>query len=116
MMDVSDGLLIDAGRLGHASAIGITIELDRVPLSDAYLRSLGEDRPARLRAATAGDDYELLFTAPEDASGRIATLADALGLPLTRIGRCQEGAGLRLVDAAGEVPLPARLGYEHGAA
>ncbi len=116
MMDVSDGLLIDAARLGRASAVGVTIELDQVPLSDNYLAALGDGRPARLRAATAGDDYELLFTAPAGTSGRIAALAETLGLKLTRVGRCEAGAGLRLVDAQGEVPLPARLGYEHGAA
>ncbi len=116
MMDVSDGLLIDAARLGHASGVGVTIELDQVPLSESYVRALGDDRPARLQAATAGDDYELLFTAPAEMGGRIAALAETLGLPLTRVGRCEAGAGLRLVDRAGEVPLPERLGYEHGAA
>jgi thiamine-monophosphate kinase len=113
MMDVSDGLLIDAGRLGHTSGVGVTIELDQVPLSEAFLAALGDARPARLRAATAGDDYELLFTAPAGAGARIANLAETLGLPLTRIGRCEAGAGLRLVDGEGEVPLPTRLGWEH---
>jgi thiamine-monophosphate kinase len=115
MMDVSDGLLIDAARLGQASGVGIRIELDSVPLSPAFLEALGESRAARLRAATAGDDYELLFTAPRDAGAWIARLAEALGLPLTRIGACEAGAGLKLVDAAGDVPLPERLGYEHEA-
>jgi thiamine-monophosphate kinase len=113
MMDVSDGLLIDAARLGRASGVGIRIELDRVPLSHAYLDALGGSRAARIRAATAGDDYELLFTAPRDDGARIADLSDRLGLPLTRIGQCEAGAGLKLVDAAGAVPLPERLGYEH---
>jgi thiamine-monophosphate kinase len=115
MMDVSDGLLIDAGRLGQASGVGIRIELDRVPLSQAYLSALGGSRGARVRAATAGDDYELLFTAAWDDGARIAGLAEQLGLPLTRIGQCEAGAGLMLVDAEGDVPLPERLGYEHQA-
>jgi thiamine-monophosphate kinase len=115
MMDVSDGLLIDAQRLGHASGVRVTIELDQVPLSQPFSAALGHARPARLRAATAGDDYELLFTAPEAASRRMAMLAERLDLPLTRIGRCDGGAGLRLMDGQGEMPLPGRLGYEHGA-
>jgi thiamine-monophosphate kinase len=116
MMDVSDGLLIDAARLGHASGVGITIELDQVPLSPNYLAALGGGRAARLRAASAGDDYELLFTAPARSGARIAQLAETLGLPLTRIGRCEAGAGLQLRDGDAPVPLPERLGYEHGAA
>ena len=115
MMDVSDGLLIDASRLGHASGLGITIALDQLPLSPAYLAALGDDRTARLRAATAGDDYELLFTAPAEGRLRISTLAEELGLPLTRIGACAAGAGLKLADAEGSVPLPGSLGYEHDA-
>jgi thiamine-monophosphate kinase len=115
MMDVSDGLLIDAGRLAQASGVGIRIDLDRVPLSQAYVGALGRSRAARVRAATAGDDYELLFTVPRELGPRIAGLSEALGLPLTRIGTCEAGAGLRLVDAEGDVPLPERLGYEHRA-
>lgn len=114
MMDVSDGLLIDAARLGHASGMGVALELDIVPLSDAFLTALGDGREARLRAATAGDDYELLFTAPTQTRHCIAELAERLGLPLTRIGRIEPGAGLTLTDAEGAILVPDRLGYEHG--
>jgi thiamine-monophosphate kinase len=110
MMDVSDGLLIDAHRLAAASACGIDLALDAVPLSDAYLAACGT---ARLEAATAGDDYELLFTASPDAAPRLLALADQLGLPLTRIGACVAGAGLRLSDRGAPVPLPPSLGFEH---
>jgi thiamine-monophosphate kinase len=114
MMDVSDGLLIDAGRMGHASRAGITIELHQVPLSDAYLAAVGEDREARLRAATAGDDYELLFAASPEAAPQLHAAAEELGLPFTRIGRFEAGAGLSLNDGDGPVPLPEQLGWEHG--
>lgn len=116
MMDVSDGLLIDAARMAHASAAGVTIELDDVPLSEALLAAAGGARKARLRAVTAGDDYELLFAAPADASPQILGIAEQIGLPLTRIGRFEKGAGLSLTQAGEAVPLPPRLGYEHGAA
>ena len=116
MMDVSDGLLIDATRMAHASSVGVTIDLEGVPLSDTFLAALAGAREARLRAATAGDDYELLFAAPADASAQILRLAEEIGLALTRIGRFEEGAGLSLSQAGEAVPLPPRLGYEHGAA
>jgi thiamine-monophosphate kinase len=107
MMDVSDGLLIDAERMAAASGCGVEIELDAVPLSEA--------NPAPpLEAATAGDDYELLFaTAPADAAAVLA-LGEEIGLPLSRIGRCAAGAGLSLTAGGAPVPLPATLGFEHG--
>jgi len=111
MMDVSDGLLIDAARLAAASACGIDLALDSVPLSETYLAACGE---ARLEAATAGDDYELLFTAPPDAAPALLALAEELGLPFSRIGVCVDGAGLALSEGGGPVPLPPRLGFEHG--
>jgi thiamine-monophosphate kinase len=103
MMDVSDGLLIDAQRMAAASGLAVTIDLDLVSLSVAYRAWPGADP---LHAATAGDDYELLFAGPAD-----------LPLPVdaTRIGRFAEGRGLTLTQDGQTLPLPDRLGFEHAA-
>lgn len=109
MMDVSDGLLIDSGRMAEASGLAVTIDLSLIPLSDALVAATGEGRAARLQAATAGDDYELLFAAP-------STFAPPLlagDPPLTCVGRFDAGAGLTLRDGSQAVPLPGRLGFEH---
>jgi thiamine-monophosphate kinase len=111
MMDVSDGLLIDARRMAEASGCRATIDLETVPLSEAYLRYRGE---TRLEAATAGDDYELLFAAAHDAAPAILSLSDEIGLSLTRIGAFAAGTGLALTEDGAPVPLPERLGFEHG--
>jgi thiamine-monophosphate kinase len=105
-MDVSDGLLIDAQRLAAASGIGLAIALDAVPLG----------RPATgvddlLARVTAGDDYELLFTAPADVD--IAALAGPSRTPVTRIGAVMAGSGLSLSHAGQPITTPARLGWEH---
>lgn len=102
MMDISDGLLIDARRMADASGIGILI--DHVPLSDAFLALHGGD--ARIMAATGGDDYELLFAAPPGMT---------LPVPAIPVGRCEAGAGLRLMLDGKPTPLPERLGYQHAA-
>ena len=86
-----------------------------MPLSDDFLALRGADRDARLDAVAAGDDYELLFAAPPGMAVRLLALAEEIGLPLTRIGRFVHGAGLTLTDGDEELPLPARLGFEHGA-
>ena len=93
MMDVSDGLLIDAGRIAAASGVAITVALDAVPVA-------GEP----LAAVTAGDDYELLFTLPADAACPVAA---------TRVGTVAAGSGLHLTRDGQPLPLPARLGYRH---
>jgi thiamine-monophosphate kinase len=105
MMDVSDGLLIDAGRLAEASGVAAMIDLDAIPLSTDFVAMAGEDRVARLRAATSGDDYQLLFTS--------ALPLPALPCPVTRIGQMAKGSGLRVHDTDGTVPLPAELGWVH---
>jgi thiamine-monophosphate kinase len=113
MMDVSDGLLIDSARLAEASGVGIEIDLAQIPLSQAFLSSLGEGREARLAAATAGDDYELLFAAAPDRTAEILALQGELGLSLSRIGALAEGSGLRLTDRDEPLPLPPSLGWIH---
>ena len=110
-MDVSDGLLIDLQRLAEASGCAAEVDLDALPLSRAFIAERGQDRRARLFAATGGDDYALLAALPEDF--------DPLGLPLpsdstiTAVGRLAEGSGITLRDATGPVELPERMGYEH---
>jgi thiamine-monophosphate kinase len=113
MADVSDGLLLDAGRIGQASGLAVAIDLDAVPLSPEAVALAGDDRAARLAAATAGDDYELVFAAPDSATDALLALAGPLGLAFTPIGRFAPGEGLAVHDMDGAVPLPARLGYEH---
>jgi thiamine-monophosphate kinase len=113
MMDVSDGLLIDASRLAAASRVSVEIDLATLPLSTALLSSLGDSLDTRLAAATAGDDYELLFTAPADRSLDLLALGARFGIPINRIGEVLSGSGLRLHEAGKPVPLPARLGWEH---
>jgi len=98
MMDISDGLLIDAERMADASGCGVTIELGAVPLAPLHPGD-------RIAAVTAGDDYELLFALPDGVSPPVAA---------TRIGRFAPEPGLRLTSAGAPFALPDRLGYQHG--
>jgi thiamine-monophosphate kinase len=106
-MDVSDGLLIDADRLAQASGVALAIDLGAVPVSDAAAARcpmLAE----RIALTTAGDDYELLFTAPPGVD--VAALSGRT--PVTRIGAVTAGRGVRLANQGVDV-TPARLGWEH---
>jgi thiamine-monophosphate kinase len=106
MMDVSDGLLLDVLRMTEASGVSAIIDLDAVPLSAATLLESGEGRAARLAAACAGDDYQLLFTS--------SLPLPPLPCSVTRIGQIGRGAGVHVHDRDGAVPLPPQLGWLHG--
>jgi thiamine-monophosphate kinase len=106
---VSDGLLLDASRIAAASGCAITIALNAVPLSDDYLAARPESLNARLAAATAGDDYRLLFTA--DRAHRAAI--EVASSDAVRIGQCVAGHGLTLSHHSEPVALPDQLGWLH---
>ena len=112
MMDVSDGLLLDAQRLADASRCRIAIELDELPLSSAFVAERGQDRAARLFAATGGDDYALLAALPPELDP--ATLSLPSGTRVTRVGSLAAGkVSLSLTYDGEPLELPERLGFEH---
>jgi thiamine-monophosphate kinase len=98
-VDVSDGLLADLGHLCARSGVGAEIRLDSLPVAGGAPRE----------AVVAGDDYELLFTLP---AGRDLPLADS-DLQLTRIGRIEQGASVRLLDADGNEVASVDRGFRH---
>ena len=112
MLDLSDGLGLDAGRLSRASGLRGRIDLDAIPLApgvEELARALGRD-PLVL-AATGGEDYELLAAVPPQAVG---PLRAALDIPLSVVGVLEEGApGAELRDARGRVVAAAAAGWEH---
>jgi thiamine monophosphate kinase len=88
MLDVSDGLAVDAGHLAARSNVRCVIDVGAVPLAPgATVEDLG-----------FGEDYELLAAVP----------GDSLGFPV--VGRCEPGAGVALLRAGRRVELG---GWEH---
>lgn len=70
--DVSDGLVADARHIADASHVGLSIDLDLMPLSPAaerWLSAQPDEAHARLALATGGDDYEIVCTAAEELPG-----------------------------------------------
>ncbi|HVM37071.1 MAG TPA: thiamine-phosphate kinase [Sphingomicrobium sp.] len=112
MMDVSDGLLIDAARMAMASGCSAAIELDALPLSRAFIAERGQGLDARLFAATGGDDYALLAALPAGVAP--STLSLPQGTTIACVGSLAAGAApLALTSAGTPVPLPETLGHEH---
>ena len=102
-IDVSDGLLIDLGRLITASGCGASVETESLPLADEALAYCGEAEARRL-ALTGGDDYELCFTIPAAAQGELERRLEDTPVPITQIGVIESEPGLRLADAPPDLP------------
>lgn len=104
MLDISDGLLLDAYRLGQESGVTIHIDLSAIPLSDGSPHS-----PLLIDAAlSGGEDYVLLFTAPPSVQPPLAVGA-------IKIGECQQPStqdGVESVVFLDGVPQDPR-GYVH---
>ena len=114
--DVSDGMIADAGRIASASAVRVTLDIDRMPISaaaGAWLAMQPDRDAARLALAAAGDDYEILCTAPPPAVAPLKAAAEALGFAMTEIGIVSAGEGVE-VTSQGRVVAVNRSGWRHG--
>ncbi len=110
-IDVSDGLLGDAGKLAQASGLAAELVFEELPVSEALVSALGEEG-ARVQALTGGDDYELCFAVP---AARVAALTERLPPQrwgYTRIGALSAGSGAR-VSKHGTVMEFSHSGYQH---
>ncbi len=97
MIDISDGLAIDLLHLAEESGVGLVV--DKVPVAEGA--TLDE-------ALTGGDDYELLFSAPDSPEVSMAFGRAGLREPI-RIGSCTADPASRLVEGS---PLEPG-GWEH---
>ncbi len=119
-IDISDGIVSDLAHILKASDTpGATLHLDRLPVSVAHLllrEAVKETGPYGHHrfALTGGEDYELMFTAPERSARAIAGLAAELGVRVTRIGEITRKSGIR-ISAPGQRPEPFRGtgGFRH---
>jgi thiamine-monophosphate kinase len=112
-LDVSDGLVADLIHIAEVSRVRIAVDALRVPLSPALVRLYGDDIHTRAAAATAGDDYEIAFTAPADARDSVRRIAAETGVAISEIGHVEVGSGTLLLDRDGHPVALRQTGYVH---
>jgi len=113
-VDVSDGLVGDLGHILASSQVGATLDADAAVsvVAAAAASGLGTD-VLRTCALSGGDDYELVFTAAPSARAAVEQAAKKSATRVTRIGRIEAEAGLRIVDASG-APVAQHFGsFDH---
>lgn len=86
LLDISDGILADAGKVAERSGCRVVVDVERLPLAPRLAEV------ADLPFWTMGEDYELLAALPP-------AQARASGLPA--VGRCEEGSGVEPALPAG---------------
>lgn len=112
-IDVSDGLLQDLGHIIKASKVGVEIDVAKLPIDIAVSRSVSPEQAVEI-ALTGGEDYELLFTIPEEKKGYLEQNATAMGVEFTRIGQIKGTEGTVSLTYDGQpYQLANKTGYQH---
>ncbi|MEL6359624.1 MAG: thiamine-phosphate kinase [Pseudomonadota bacterium] len=115
-IDVSDGLVADAGHLASINKKQFILDADRIPLSPAAEAWVGMQKdPMKAIGALAcgGDDYSILFTAPQSRRRAIDIAGQVTKTRVTRIGTVKPGNGINVTDRFGdEIPISQR-GFDH---
>lgn len=110
-IDVSDGLIADLGHIAATSGIGIELEAAAIPLSAAARKPVTGF--SLIDLLTGGDDYEIALTISPQKAAMLDEAARASGVPITIVGRCIAGSGVRVRDGAGGLLPLTQTGFRH---
>ncbi|MEA3305984.1 MAG: thiamine-phosphate kinase, partial [Candidatus Omnitrophota bacterium] len=104
MIDISDGLSADLHHITDASRVGAVIYDNCIPVS--------QDALSRKEALSGGEDFELMFTLPDDVPEHV--LSKKLNVPVKKIGKTMpKREGVRIAKSSGMKKEFKQAGYRH---
>lgn len=113
-IDVSDGVLADAGHISERSGLKVLVEAGKIPMSRELCACAAKSGADPLELALGGgEDYELLFTAPPKNREAILEIGKGLGLGVAMVGKVEKGSGVSLLGEDGREMEPKRSGWSH---
>lgn len=104
MIDLSDGLSRDLRHICEQSGVGAIIQAEDIPVHDDAVKMRRDGHTPLEHALHDGEDYELLYTAPQSHEG---------GLVGTTIGRMMSEPGIFLQARDGSRQPLEPKGWEH---
>jgi thiamine-monophosphate kinase len=109
-IDISDGLLADLTHLCESSEVGARIVLDSIPIHPSLQSEFFDD--SLKMALTGGEDYELLFSAPEYVIEKVRKMVNC---SVTIIGEIVEDpeSNVKLINQKGDHISLSNRGWEH---
>ena len=114
MIDVSDGLFADLGRITSDRGLGADVGLGDIPLSPGFIDlSSGFCGDGMRLAVSGGEDYELLFTALPENAGAVEEVSRLCGVAISKIGSVTGSGEIRFLDASGGRVFYDREGFQH---
>jgi thiamine-monophosphate kinase len=116
-IDISDGLLADLGHLLETDDPGVTlgaaVNIDELPRSAALTAATRQQSLFYELPLSAGDDYELCFTVPEQDCKEMEAALSNRSIEFTEIGVIEREPGIRCHKANGDLYQAATDGYQH---
>ena len=106
-IDLSDGLVGDLAHILEKSQVGASLKQDSIPVFESI-----KHNDSYNYALTGGDDYELLFTVPENKVAALMQSANNLSLDITDIGVITE-QGYWLHHQGNQLDLSSKQGFDH---
>ena len=115
-VDISDGLIADCGHIARASDASLNLDYESIPFSlptRAWMDAQDNSLDAFKTLVSAGDDFEVVFTAPLEHRDAIKKSAQIANVNVTKIGHVVMGEGVSCHKADGKILSFTRTGYTH---
>ena len=113
-MDISDGLIIDMKKLINKQKLSFDININKIPISKNFVFYLKKYKKLRTQYLFNGDDYQILFTAPERKRLLIKSIGKKMNQKFTIIGKINNGNKKNLIKFDNKpLNLSKFKGYSH---